>query len=50
MKIAILCLVLVVEEISCILNTGLERDTIAILGEMCANGVNPEALADGFVM
>ena len=32
-------------EISRLLNTGLDRETLAILVGLCENGVNPEALA-----
>ncbi|TFJ81069.1 hypothetical protein NSK_007712 [Nannochloropsis salina CCMP1776] len=32
-------------EISKILNTGLDRETLAILVNLCEAGVNPEALA-----
>lgn len=34
-------------EISKILNTGLDRETLAILVNLCEAGVNPEALALG---
>ena len=32
-------------ELSTILNTGLDRDTLSILVQLCECGVNPEALA-----
>eukprot|EP00793_Prasinoderma_coloniale_P001372 PRCOL_00005147-RA len=32
-------------EISKILNTGLDRETVSIIIGLCENGVNPEALA-----
>jgi mitotic-spindle organizing protein 1 len=32
-------------EISQILNTGLDRETLALLVTLCEQGVNPEALA-----
>ncbi|CAG8474005.1 3488_t:CDS:2 [Funneliformis caledonium] len=32
-------------EISTLLNTGLDRDTLSICLNLCENGVNPEALA-----
>jgi mitotic-spindle organizing protein 1 len=32
-------------EISKLLNTGLDRDTLSVLIALCENGVNPEALA-----
>ncbi|CAM9379341.1 unnamed protein product [Heterosigma akashiwo] len=35
----------VVYEISSILNTGLDRDSLNILVNLCESGVNPEALA-----
>lgn len=35
----------IVSEISDILNTGLDRESLGILITMCENGVNPEALA-----
>lgn len=35
----------VVEEISALLNTGLDRETLSILVSLCELGVNPEALA-----
>ena len=42
----LLCLLLpVVYEISKILNTGLDRETLSILIGLCECGVNPEALA-----
>ena len=34
-----------VYEISRLLNTGLDRETLSILVSLCENGVNPEALA-----
>ncbi|CAH0518801.1 unnamed protein product [Peronospora belbahrii] len=34
-----------VYELSCLLNTGLDRDTLAILMALIQKGVNPEALA-----
>ena len=34
-------------EISNLLNTGLDRQTLAILVNLCEAGVNPEALALG---
>ncbi len=34
-------------EVSTILNTGLDRQTLAILVNLCEAGVNPEALALG---
>jgi mitotic-spindle organizing protein 1 len=35
----------VLHEISTLLNTGLDRDTLSICLNLCENGVNPEALA-----
>ncbi len=35
----------VLMEVSSILNTGLDRDTLGILVSLCEYGVNPEALA-----
>jgi len=35
----------VVHEISKLLNTGLDRETLTILISLCESGVNPEALA-----
>lgn len=35
----------IAHEISKLLNTGLDRDTLSILIALCENGVNPEALA-----
>jgi len=32
-------------EISLLLNTGLDADTLAICVRLCENGINPEALA-----
>lgn len=32
-------------EISTLLNTGLDKQTLAIIVSLCENGVNPEALA-----
>lgn len=32
-------------EISTLLNTGLDKQTLAIVVSLCENGVNPEALA-----
>jgi len=32
-------------EISTLLNTGLDADTLAICVRLCENGINPEALA-----
>ena len=32
-------------EISCLLNTGLDMETLAICVRLCENGANPEALA-----
>lgn len=32
-------------ELSTILNTGLDRETLSVLVELCECGVNPEALA-----
>ncbi|CAG8572666.1 17758_t:CDS:2 [Cetraspora pellucida] len=32
-------------EISTILNTGLDRETLSLCLNLCENGVNPEALA-----
>jgi len=32
-------------ELSNLLNTGLDRESLAILVSLCENGVNPEALA-----
>ena len=34
-----------IEEISRLLNTGLDRETLGILVQLCEHGVNPEALA-----
>jgi mitotic-spindle organizing protein 1 len=34
----------VIFEISKLLNTGLDRETLAILVSLCESGVNPEAL------
>ncbi|KAL7688002.1 putative mitotic-spindle organizing protein [Plasmopara halstedii] len=34
-----------VYELACLLNTGLDRDTLAILMALIQKGVNPEALA-----
>jgi len=34
-----------VVELSKLLNTGLDRETLAILMRMCENGASPEALA-----
>ncbi|CAI2162176.1 927_t:CDS:2 [Funneliformis geosporum] len=36
----------VLYEISTLLNTGLDRDTLSICLNLCENGVNPEALAE----
>lgn len=33
------------EQISAILDTGLERDALAIIKALCEEGVNPQALA-----
>ncbi len=38
--------VLVLYEISLLLNCGLDRQTLSILVNLCENGVNPEALAN----
>ncbi|CAG8630428.1 21345_t:CDS:2 [Gigaspora margarita] len=35
----------ILHEISTILNTGLDRDTLSLCLSLCENGVNPEALA-----
>ncbi|RIA92925.1 mitotic-spindle organizing gamma-tubulin ring associated-domain-containing protein [Glomus cerebriforme] len=35
----------ILHEISTLLNTGLDRDTLSICLNLCENGVNPEALA-----
>ncbi|CAG8466312.1 15891_t:CDS:2 [Dentiscutata erythropus] len=35
----------ILHEISTILNTGLDRDTLSLCLNLCENGVNPEALA-----
>jgi len=32
-------------EISTLLNTGLDADTLAVCVRLCENGINPEALA-----
>lgn len=39
------CLNAVLFEMSTILNTGLDRESLATLVTLCENGVNPEALA-----
>ena len=39
------CFFLVVTEISKLLETGLDSETLAICIKLCENGVNPEALA-----
>jgi hypothetical protein len=36
---------LVLHEISSILNTGLDKQTLSLCVSLCENGVNPEALA-----
>ena len=33
-------------QVSNLLDTGLDRPTLALLTKLCASGVNPEALAD----
>ncbi|RHZ86696.1 hypothetical protein Glove_46g149 [Diversispora epigaea] len=33
-------------EISTLLNTGLDRETLSLCLNLCENGVNPEALAN----
>lgn len=35
----------VLHEISTLLNTGLDRQTLSLCVSLCENGVNPEALA-----
>jgi len=40
-----LALILVLYEISSILNTGLDKHTLSLCVSLCENGVNPEALA-----
>ncbi|GBC05982.1 hypothetical protein RclHR1_06540002 [Rhizophagus clarus] len=35
----------ILHEISTLLNTGLDRDTLSLCLNLCENGVNPEALA-----
>lgn len=35
----------ILEEISKLLNTGLDRDTLSLCVRLCENGANPEALA-----
>ncbi|KAJ3159935.1 hypothetical protein HDU86_001199 [Geranomyces michiganensis] len=35
----------ILHEISLILNTGLDRETLALCVSLCESGVNPEALA-----
>lgn len=35
----------VLHEMSTLLNTGLDRDTLSLCLNLCENGVNPEALA-----
>ena len=38
--------IIVLYEISLLLNCGLDRQTLSILVSLCENGVNPEALAN----
>lgn len=40
-----LYLLTVVQEISKLINTGLDDETLSICLKLCENGVNPEALA-----
>ncbi|KAJ3091864.1 hypothetical protein HK102_013039 [Quaeritorhiza haematococci] len=35
----------ILHELSVLLNTGLDRETLSICVSLCENGVNPEALA-----
>ncbi|CAG8593853.1 mitotic-spindle organizing protein 1 [Rhizophagus irregularis DAOM 181602=DAOM 197198] len=35
----------ILHEMSTLLNTGLDRDTLSLCLNLCENGVNPEALA-----
>ena len=39
------CLAIVIQEISDLLNTGLDRQTLSICVQLCEAGINPEALA-----
>ena len=38
-------IIIVIHEMSEILNTGLDKETLSTLVSLCENGVNPEALA-----